>query len=501
MAASAQVRVLNLKMRPRFWIPSVRKDNGEFKDRYNTPHPLFEVTVEISRNGASVFKETFKRGEGAHQSKQNVNEISLDPFIADLKQKNQAGDTTAAPTAGAFKLVLTPGEKQLSFGAASPDSGFALGPPIVGHDFETEYRPLDLEIELDASFQVSKAKVTSGREASRGPNGEVFVKAVKDGQLLDVDWRFDWLRRIRTKVRPLTASRAGAAVDVVVLHQTGNDTGTGFPATFVTLDEFVRENKKLGTHYVVDVDGHIIKLGDEEEFMNHTGKAAWRGVGKVAERSIGIEHIHNKSQNGVFPDAQMAASVDLVTRLVNEHAVKPFNIVGHADVKCIAEVDINGSPPEKPPPPLAVQNDLRARLANGGFVLNPSDRKNCPGIKFEWQRYENAGIALTPVPASAGTPNYQFFVTNPTGQLKVGSNDPAVIELQNDLIQIGWPLSDSHPKPSFDSIVQIVVLRFQARFLSHLGLGSPNGIVDAETGLVIKRVRAALVALGAPAVT
>jgi hypothetical protein len=65
------------------------------------------------------------------------------------------------------------------------------------------------------------------------------------------------------------------------------------------------------------------------------------------------------------------------------------------------------------------------------------------------------------------------------------------------LLDIGWPLSNSHPNNSFDNIMQIVVMRFQEHFLGHFSGPIPaQGVLDAETGALIKRVVASLRALG-----
>jgi N-acetyl-anhydromuramyl-L-alanine amidase AmpD len=484
---SAQSRLVTVKLRPRFWIPERKAANGDFINRYHEAHPILEVKVVVARAGKEFFNRTFKKGEGAHKAEQNVNTFSLDPFVADVKLKAQKGDATAAPGAGPFTLTITPGDRQKSFGAASPDSGFAVGPQVPGEEYETEYRAIDLELEFADTFVLKSVRVTGPVDADRAPAARVMLKTQKPGQLIDIDWRPDWIRRVHPAIRPKVGSRKGFPVTIVVLHQTGNNVNRLSDISFTT-DGFFKisgEASGLGTHYIVDLDGHVLKLADEREATNHTNVSAWRGRDDIALHSIGIEHVHDRSQRGVFPDAQIRASLDLVKRIVNEHGIRPCDVVGHADVRCITTKEAAKSP------------DVGARKRLGGNVLNPNERKTCPGVRFEWARFEAAGLALSPVPAAAATANYAFFVADPALVLRFGSKGPNILELQRDLLDIGWPLSKSHPKPDFDRVTETAVLRFQARFLSHLtGLAEPDGRVNAATGLVIKRVIARLRALG-----
>lgn len=523
----AQVRKLEVDIAQLFWIEEskvrLRKKNDPsdpdlvFKNRYFPPnearfisrHPLFEVEVRITRGTTVFFEANFKRGEGAHAGKQNVNTFSLDPFLARISATNPP-----SPGADPFVMTLTPGAKQRSHGAAGPDTGFAVGPVIPGRNFETEYRELTLEFKVDAEFRIIEPRVTSGREADRGPNGNAMVltrtKSRKGAggttttrtQVLHVDWRFDWVRRVLPKVCPKVGDRPGP-VSVVVLHQTGNETQglegeDPHPAIRHTLanglGEVIGGNFVGGTisvHYVVDVDGHVVKMADERNFTNHAGFSAWRDAVDISEISIGIEHVHNSAVVG-FPAAQLKASADLVERIMREHGIKPFNVVGHAAVKCISDGDINNAASP------AIRAELQNRKDHGGRVLNPSDRRHCPGStrNFDWTVYERRGLTMRPLAVAempAGAPkNYRVFIDDSSLELKVGATGPAVKEIQTDLRAIGWPLSDSHPSETFDGIMKTVVERFQERFRVHMpDQNLPNlGIVDAATGALIKRVLA-----------
>jgi N-acetyl-anhydromuramyl-L-alanine amidase AmpD len=484
--AGAQSKQLKARIRARFWNDQVKDADGEFVHRYNQQHPLVEVQVRITRAGATLLDEKLKPPNG-------VNTISLDRFIAQLSENIDKGAAKAEPN-GLFTLTLTPGPDQLCNIPAGPSLTAPAKAPD-GQDFETRYRPLIMTFALDAALKVTTATVTSGG-GKRAPNGRVVVTTQKDGQLLDVDWRFDWLRRVKAMVRPKTGNRDGAKVTIVALHQTGNQPflqHKAFSPIFTTLDSFTDEPRPekttpdgkvikaipggLGTHYVVDVDGHVVKVGDEKDFLSHAGHSAWGGESNVSKISVGIEHVHSTAQNGVFPEAQLVASLDLVSQLVSFHKVLASKLVGHADIKCIGPEDAKKNAENK------------RRAAFGGAVLSQSDRVNCPGVLFPWQRFEDAGLALKP---AATATNYPFFVADAKLVLKEGAKGPNIKLVQQDLIKIGWPFSNSHPNENYDEIMATVVKRFQARFASRLGITRTTGTIDVNTALMIRRVVAAL---------
>src|SRR5690606_17985098 len=135
---------------------------------------------------------------------------------------------------------------------------------------------------------------------------------------------------------------------------------------------------------------------------------------------IGIEHVHNSAVVG-FPAAQLKASADLVERIMREHGIKPFNVVGHAAVKCISDGDINNAASP------AIRAELQNRKDHGGRVLNPSDRRHCPGStrNFDWTVYERRGLTMRPLAVAempAGAPkNYRVFIDDSSLELKVGA--------------------------------------------------------------------------------
>ncbi|MEQ8666392.1 MAG: N-acetylmuramoyl-L-alanine amidase [Rhodospirillales bacterium] len=173
----------------------------------------------------------------------------------------------------------------------------------------------------------------------------------------------------------------GASVDMLVLHY------TGMPSANDALVRLCNPDAKVSAHYLVDEDGSVHALVDEENRAWHAGVAYWRGHTNVNARSIGIELVNPGHEWGLkpFPDAQMAALSALAKDIVVRHAVPARNVVGHSDVA--------------------------------------PRRKQDPGELFDWRRLADVGIGLWPA----------------AGELLSGPSGADVVHLLNE---IGYETED-----------------------------------------------------------
>ena len=155
-------------------------------------------------------------------------------------------------------------------------------------------------------------------------------------------------------------------VSLVVLHYTGMETG---PAA---LERMCDSEAKVSAHYMVEEDGRIFQLVDEDKRAWHAGVSSWRGESDINSASIGIEIVNGGHDYGLpdFPAIQIAAVTELVREVIERHGLGPEAVVGHSDI------------------------------APG--------RKQDPGEKFPWHRLAEAGCAVTvtvgdQVPGDAAT--------------------------------------------------------------------------------------------------
>jgi N-acetylmuramoyl-L-alanine amidase len=215
---------------------------------------------------------------------------------------------------------------------------------------------------------------------------------------------------------------------LLVLHYTGMQTGEE------AIARLRDPEARVSSHYVVEEDGRVFRLVPEERRAWHAGVSYWRGRRNVNGDSIGIEIVNPGHEWGyrAFPEAQVAAVIELVADIRTRWEIEDRDIVGHADVA-------------------------------------PA-RKEDPGELFPWKRLAEAGHGLwAEAPAAPGAP------------IGEGEEGAAVFALQAGLTRLGYDLP---PSGKFDADTAAVVRAFQR----HWRQERVDGMADGET-------RARLIAL------
>ncbi|HMO68865.1 MAG TPA: N-acetylmuramoyl-L-alanine amidase [Novosphingobium sp.] len=144
-------------------------------------------------------------------------------------------------------------------------------------------------------------------------------------------------------------------VSMVVLHYTGMRTAEE------ALARMRDPAAEVSAHYMIDEDGFVTRLVDEDKRAWHAGRSYWRGITDVNSASIGIELVNPGHEFGYrpFAEAQIESLVPLLASIVERHDVPRANVVGHSDIA-------------------------------------PA-RKQDPGELFDWERLAEYGLVL-PVP-------------------------------------------------------------------------------------------------------
>jgi N-acetylmuramoyl-L-alanine amidase len=152
----------------------------------------------------------------------------------------------------------------------------------------------------------------------------------------------------------------GVPVDMLVIHY------TGMQSAEAALKRMCDPAAEVSAHYMIDEAGRVFALVDEEKRAWHAGLSFWRGESGVNSRSIGIELANPGHEFGYrpFPEAQMAALIELAKGILSRWPIPPRNVVGHSDVA--------------------------------------PRRKEDPGELFDWRRLAEQGIGLWPKPEAGG---------------------------------------------------------------------------------------------------
>lgn len=145
-----------------------------------------------------------------------------------------------------------------------------------------------------------------------------------------------------------------AEISHVMLHYTGMVTGAA------ALERMRDPAAKVSAHYMVEEDGRVFRLVDEERRAWHAGRGCWAGITDMNSASVGIEIVNGGHDFGLpdFPGVQIDSVITLVRDILQRHAIPAKNVIGHSDFA--------------------------------------PDRKQDPGEKFPWKRLAETGCAIWP---------------------------------------------------------------------------------------------------------
>ena len=127
-------------------------------------------------------------------------------------------------------------------------------------------------------------------------------------------------------------------VQVLMIHATG----CGLEETFAFLVD-----GPISCHYVIDEDGTIYHLVDEDKRAWHAGVGHWQGMNDMNSVSVGIELVKSSDDEVIIPGAalpekqfhncyygeeQIAALIELSKDILSRHEkIKPQNVIPHQD--------------------------------------------------------------------------------------------------------------------------------------------------------------------------
>jgi N-acetylmuramoyl-L-alanine amidase len=115
---------------------------------------------------------------------------------------------------------------------------------------------------------------------------------------------------------------------MVIIHYTGMKSGEA------ALTRMCDPQTKVSAHYMVEEDGRVFQLVDEAKRAWHAGVSFWDGRDNINKYSIGIELVNPGHEWGYrpFPEAQIAALLELLEGISKRHPIKVEYVLGHSDV-------------------------------------------------------------------------------------------------------------------------------------------------------------------------
>jgi N-acetylmuramoyl-L-alanine amidase len=232
------------------------------------------------------------------------------------------------------------------------------------------------------------------------------------------------MRAIVDRPSPNFNERARAPVDVLVLHY------TGMPSAEGALKRLCDADAKVSAHYTIDEDGTVYRHVAEAKRAWHAGVSYWGGARDINDRSIGIELVNPGHEFGyrAFPEAQIAALIELGRGIVRRNPIPAARVLGHSDVAPRRKID--------------------------------------PGELFPWARLAAEGLGVWPKPP----------------RLDI-SRSVQVPEIQRDLSAIGYECPASGV---LDEDTRAAISAFQRHFRPALVSGVPDGETAALASLLLR---------------
>ena len=221
----------------------------------------------------------------------------------------------------------------------------------------------------------------------------------------------------------------GKAIDAIVLHYTGMESGEGAE------DWLCDPASGVSSHYLVHENGDVVQMVREADRAWHAGIGCWHGERDMNSVSVGIEIVNAGHRDWTgddgevlppFPERQIASVIALCRGIIERWGVRPERVLGHSD-------------------------------------LAPH-RKRDPGEAFPWSRLCRFGLGLCVEPVAVGT----------------GDVLP-VMTLQTLLREIGFDIA---PSGEYCAHTQMTVRAFQRHWRPAL----VDGIADGSTCATVRRL-------------
>jgi N-acetyl-anhydromuramyl-L-alanine amidase AmpD len=401
--ATCRPTVVFVHIHMRFLLPEALlldlRDTGKYPLRVkNCPPDTFKK--RYSFEGMSIPSK--KRWSGDH------------PVVnATVKLGEQTATTNRSGTAkfedvgaGTYTLEITPPPDQDTTSPAGPDLPVRTG-YVYADAPMYKYRPFTVSATIDDDGRWVEDPAASVTLPHKGAYADYAGVAGVSNMDLYLDWKPDWLKIPNRE----TGTRTNSAV---VMHMTAT---TLHEQIGSPIDTF-HGGAGTAAHYLVDLDGHIVKLVHEEERCAHAAASHWHELNGLNTHGIGIETVHTDSNTSSgdgklreFPAEQYAAINRLVTNLRTTFDIDKAYVCGH--------------------------NDCR------------DGARDCPGDMFDWKSLEDAGNALRTVYGGE-------FEGTRSVRSQSQTADDAAIPMSQELYKVGYT----------NKTVETALSRFRVRAFS-----------------------------------
>ena len=125
--------------------------------------------------------------------------------------------------------------------------------------------------------------------------------------------------------------RGGARPSLIVLHY------TAMAGAEAALRRLTDPEAEVSAHYLIDYDGTVLSLVEEDKRAWHAGAGGWGDITDVNSHSIGIELQNTGTEP--FGEPQMASLETLLNAIMARWGIAAENVIGHDECAPGRKVD------------------------------------------------------------------------------------------------------------------------------------------------------------------
>ena len=130
-------------------------------------------------------------------------------------------------------------------------------------------------------------------------------------------------------------TRKNKDIKLIIIHY------TGMQSKIASIKRLLSSKYKVSCHYLIDRQGKIFQMVDDNKVAWHAGKSKWKNLKNLNQNSIGIELVNKGHDFGYqkFSNFQITNLIKLCQNLKKKYNVKNSNILGHSDVAPMRKKD------------------------------------------------------------------------------------------------------------------------------------------------------------------
>ena len=129
--------------------------------------------------------------------------------------------------------------------------------------------------------------------------------------------------------------RPNNSIKIIIIHY------TGMQSERESVTRLRNPKSKVSSHFVINQNGKIYRLVQDNQIAWHAGKSCWRKYKNLNKNSIGIELVNKGHRFGYtnFKKKQVSSLIKVCKSLIKKYKIKKKNVVGHSDIAPLRKID------------------------------------------------------------------------------------------------------------------------------------------------------------------